>query len=41
MENKKQWYVVVTKPRAERKVAERLLQMDIEAFCPTRIERRQ
>src|SRR5690554_12771 len=35
------WYVLKTKPRSEKKVEDRLLKLGIEAFCPTRIERRQ
>ena len=36
-----QWYVVITKPKAERKVAERLQRLGIEVCCPVRLERRQ
>lgn len=35
------WYVVITKPRAERKIAERLQHLGIEVCCPVRLERRQ
>ncbi|RFC54793.1 UpxY family transcription antiterminator [Brumimicrobium aurantiacum] len=35
------WYVLITKPKCEKKVESRLLQQGIEAYCPTRIERRQ
>ena len=35
------WYVLITKPRNEKKVETRLLQIGIEAYCPTRIESRQ
>jgi transcriptional antiterminator RfaH len=35
------WYVTITKPRAERRVAQRLQLLDIEVFCPVRLERRQ
>jgi transcription antitermination factor NusG len=39
--NQMQWYVVITKPRAERKVAERLERLGVEVFCPVITERRQ
>lgn len=32
--NKKQWYAIFTKPRSEKKVHERMLEQDIEAFLP-------
>ena len=35
------WYVLITKPKSEKKVETRLLQIGIKAYCPTRIERRQ
>lgn len=35
------WYVVVTKPKAELKVKERLQHMGVKVCCPSRIERRQ
>jgi transcription antitermination factor NusG len=35
------WYVLITKPKSEKKVESRLLQLDVKAYCPTRIERRQ
>lgn len=35
------WYVLFTKPRNEKKVEKRLTTLGIQAFCPTRIERRQ
>ena len=35
------WYVLLTKPKNEKKVESRLLQLGVEAYCPTRIERRQ
>lgn len=35
------WYVLVTKPRSELKVKERLRHIGIEVYCPTRVERRQ
>ena len=28
------WYVIYTKPKNEKKVAERLQQIEIEVFCP-------
>ncbi|NEV94478.1 UpxY family transcription antiterminator [Psychroflexus sp. YR1-1] len=35
------WYVLYTKPRAEKKLAKQLLQDGIEAYCPTRVEVKQ
>lgn len=35
------WYVLITKPKYEIKVAERLRDLGIEVCCPTRIEVRQ
>jgi transcription antitermination factor NusG len=35
------WYVLITKPRFEKKVTARLLKMGVKAFCPTRVENRQ
>ncbi len=32
------WYVLYTKPRCEKKVEEQLLNLGINAFCPTRPE---
>ena len=32
------WFVVLTKPRFEKKVEERLLSLGIEAYCPIRKE---
>jgi len=37
----KMWYVLITKPKAEKKSASQLSQMGIEAFCPVRKEVRQ
>ncbi len=37
----KKWFVVYTKPRNELKVLDRLSDLDIEAYTPTRIELRQ
>jgi transcription antitermination factor NusG len=31
------WYVLYTKSRQEKKVAEKLMELNIEAYCPTRI----
>ena len=39
--NKKKWYVLKTKPKSEKKVAERLKAMGLQVYCPTRIEVRQ
>ena len=33
-ENKKYWYAIFTKPRAEKKVHQRMIDSDIEAFLP-------
>jgi transcription antitermination factor NusG len=35
------WYVLITKPKFEKKVENRLINMGIPVCCPTRIERRQ
>jgi transcription antitermination factor NusG len=35
------WYVLITKPKFEKKVENRLNKMGIPVCCPTRIERRQ
>lgn len=35
------WYVLITKPKSERKVAEKLRQQGIEVCCPVSIEMRQ
>lgn len=37
----KQWYVIYTKPRNEKKVALELIKKGIEAYCPVKIEIRQ
>lgn len=37
----KQWYVIYTKPRNEKKVALELLKKGIEAYCPVKTEIRQ
>lgn len=37
----KQWFVLYTKPRNEKKLAERLQQNGIECYCPVRTEVRQ
>lgn len=35
------WYVLITKPKSEIKVANRLVELGFEVCCPTRIEVRQ
>ena len=35
------WYVLITKPRAEKKVVQRLLDINLEVYCPVKIEMRQ
>ncbi len=35
------WYVLITKPKSERKVAQKLQQNGIEVCCPVRVEMRQ
>lgn len=35
------WFVLYTKPRAEKKLATQLLEDGIEAYCPTQIEVKQ
>lgn len=35
------WYVLITKPKSEIKVAERLAKQGFEVCCPTRVEVRQ
>ncbi|WP_337042018.1 UpxY family transcription antiterminator [Emticicia sp. 17c] len=37
----KNWFVVYTKPRQEKKVANELQKIGIEAYCPTKITERQ
>ena len=39
--NKRNWRAVYTKPRSEKKVAERLEEQGIEVYCPTQITLRQ
>ena len=41
MTNKKNWYVIITKPRSEQKVAIRLEDLGVEVYCPVRTEVRQ
>jgi len=41
MLEKSKWYVLLTKPRHEKKVAARLESMGIEVYCPLRKEVRQ
>lgn len=36
-----EWYVIYTKPRWEKRVAEELVKFEIEAYCPTVTELRQ
>ena len=38
MESKKNWFVLCTKARKELKVLERLIQLGVEAFTPTKTE---
>ena len=40
-QNNKNWLVLVTKPRNEKKVESRLNKIGIEAYCPVRTEMRQ
>ncbi|MBZ9627098.1 UpxY family transcription antiterminator [Psychroflexus sp. CAK57W] len=35
------WFVLYTKPRAEKKLTEQLIQDGIEAYCPTQVEIKQ
>ncbi|TXD81352.1 UpxY family transcription antiterminator [Subsaximicrobium wynnwilliamsii] len=35
------WYVIITKPRSERKVADRLSAIGIDVYCPIKTEMRQ
>jgi transcriptional antiterminator RfaH len=35
------WYVVVTRPRAELKVKDRLMVLGVSVCCPVRVEKRQ
>ncbi len=37
----RKWFVIYTKPKSERKVAERLEKIGLEAFCPLQDEVRQ
>lgn len=39
--DKPRWYAVYTKPRSEKKVAERLIVNEIETYCPTYVTIRQ
>ncbi|MGB3607873.1 transcription termination/antitermination NusG family protein, partial [Psychroserpens sp.] len=38
MKSKKNWYVLMTKPKSEKKVAERLKRMGVQVYCPMKIE---
>lgn len=40
-ETSSHWLVLYTKPRAEKKLADQLLEDGIEAYCPTQIEVKQ
>ncbi|MGL2988145.1 UpxY family transcription antiterminator [Flavobacterium sp. RSSA_27] len=35
------WYVLYTKPKWEKKVADKLLEMGVKAYCPTTVQVRQ
>ena len=37
----KHWFVLITKPRFEKKVAERLRKMNIQVFLPTKVEHKK
>jgi len=39
--SKLHWFVLITKPRAEKKVAERLSDLNLEVYCPVKIKMRQ
>jgi len=41
MTNNKNWYVIITKPRSEQKVAKRLEDLGVEVYCPVKTEVRQ
>ncbi|MEM6517564.1 MAG: UpxY family transcription antiterminator [Bacteroidota bacterium] len=41
MTEKENWYVVITKPRLEKKVAKRLESIGVEVYCPLKKEVRQ
>ena len=41
LKNKNNWFVLVTKPRNEKKVESKLNEIGIEAYCPVRTELRQ
>lgn len=41
LETKNKWFVLVTKPRNEKKVESRLNKIGVEAYCPVRTEMRQ
>ena len=41
LETKNNWFVLVTKPRNEKKVESRLNKIGVEAYCPVRTEVRQ
>jgi transcription antitermination factor NusG len=41
MTDKKNWYVLITKPRTEQKVASRLEAIGVDVYCPLKTELRQ
>lgn len=41
LETKNNWFVLLTKPRNEKKVESRLNKIGVEAYCPVRTEVRQ
>ena len=41
LETKNNWFVLLTKPRNEKKVESRLKDIGVEAYCPLRTEMRQ
>lgn len=41
MDKNKHWYVLITKPRHEKKVASRLESLGVEVYCPVKKELRQ
>ena len=41
MIDKKQWYVLITKPRSEQNVAKRLADIGVVVYCPVKTEVRQ
>ena len=41
MKNQLKWFVLITKPKAEKKVAQRLKDLGLEVYCPIKVEVRQ